>query len=149
MGNSDLWYDPKIAVFISRTAKKEFVQKMFKWAQCISKEVCFIGPFHSQAEKCFLHRVLQNGGKAISLFGKSLPEILTREEDRAIDEGRLLMISFIEREHFNGATNRFVNDVAALHAEAILFGQIAYDSFLYPFYKRLCEKRKADVKLLS
>ncbi len=149
IGNPKLWKEPKIAVFISRSAKKEFVQKLLKWTRKVPNDICFIGPFHSQAEKCFLHRILQNGGKAISLFGKSLPETLSREEDRAIDEGRLLMVSFFRREHFNAATNRFANDVAAMHATAILFGQISYDSFLYPFYKRLCEKRPDDIKLLS
>jgi len=149
LGNPKLWNEPKIAIFISRKAKKEFVQKTLQWMQSIPSEVCFIGPFHSQAEKCFLHHVLQNGGRAVSLFGKSLPEKLSREEDRAIDEGRLLQVSFFHREHFNSATNRFVNDVAASHAKAILFGQISYDSFLYPFYKKLCKKRKSDVKLIS
>ena len=149
LGNRKLWEEPKIAIFISRKAKKEFVQKVIEWMKSVPNDVCFIGPFQSQAEKCFLHHVLQNGGKAVSLFGKSLSETLSREEDRAIDEGRLLLVSFFHREHFNAATNRLVNDVAASHAKAILFGQISYDSFLYPFYKRLCEKRKDDVKLIS
>ena len=149
LGNKKLWHEPKIAVFLSRKAKREFVQKVLEWVKESPSEVCFTGPFHSQAEKCFLHSVLQNGGKAIWLLGKSLPEYLSREEDRAIDEGRLLIASFFHRDHFNAATNRFVNDIAAMHSNAILFGQISYDSFLYPFYQRLLEKRKDDVKLIS
>lgn len=149
LGNTKLWKEPKIAVFLSRKSQKEFMQKVLEWAKEIPPEVCFAGSFHSQAEKCFLHHVLQNGGKAVWLLGKSLPEYLSREEDRALDEGRLLIASFFHREHFNAATNRFANDIAAMHSKAILFGQISYDSFLYPFYQRLLEKRKDDVKLIS
>ena len=30
LGNKKLWYEPKIAVFLSRKAKREFVQKVLE-----------------------------------------------------------------------------------------------------------------------
>lgn len=145
-GNRDLWKEPKIAFFASNDANENVLEKIRCWSRNQAKNgVCFIGAFHSEAESALFHATLRNGGKAIQILGKDIPETFSRDEQKAFDENRLLVISCFHREKYTRATSLFANHVAAMHAEAVVFAHISEKSRLFPFYKRLLENRKADV----
>ena len=145
LGNQELWKQPKIAFFASRKANFKFTKKAILWVQEIPKDVCFIGSFHSPAEQAVFRHILRAGKSAIWILGKSIPEFLSRDESNALDENRLLIFSLVKRERFKKATAHCANDFAVAHSQAIVFGQIADNSFLYPFYKRLKASRPQDV----
>ncbi|WP_308603823.1 hypothetical protein [uncultured Fibrobacter sp.] len=145
LGNQELWHQPKIAFFASRKANFEFIKKAILWVQEIPRDVCLIGSFHSHAEQAVLRHILRAGKSAIWILGKSIPEFFSREESRALDENRLLILSLVKREHFKKATAHCANDYAEMHSQAIVFGQIASNSFLFPVYKRLESSRPQDV----
>lgn len=149
LGNPALWNEPKIAFFASRKAKAEFVRKVLAWSDSVSPDISFTGSFHSQAERCVLNHVLKKGKKVVWILGRSLPDPLSREESRAIAEGRLFIVSCFERDHYNFATARYANDMATRNSDAIVFGQISERSFLIPLYRRLHASRKSDVTVIA
>lgn len=148
LGNPALWNEPKIAFFASRRARSEFVKKVLAWSDSVSPGIGFTGSFHSQAERCMLNHVLRNGKSVVWILGKSLPKSFSLEESRALDEGRLFIVSCFERDHYNMATARFANDMATRNSDAIVFGQISERSFLIPLYHRLQAQRESDVTVI-
>lgn len=146
LGNAELWQEPKIAFFASRKSSDVEKEKIRCWGRNQAKRgVCIVSAFHSDAEKALLSAILRNGGKAIWVLGKSIPETFSREESLAVDENRLFLISCIHRNRHSLATSRYANHLAAMIADAIVFAHISEKSMLYPFYRELCKKRKNDV----
>lgn len=146
LGNRELWKEPKIAFFASNDASENVREKIRCWSRNQAKNgVCFIGAFHSEAEDALFHAALKNGGKAIRILGKELPESFSKDEQKAFDEGRLLVVSCFHRENFTWATSRYANHIAAMHAKAIVFAHISDRSRLFPFYEKLLENRKNDI----
>ncbi len=145
-GNAELWSESKIAFFASRDSSEIVKEKIRCWSRNQAKNgMCFIGAFHSEAESALFHSALRNGGKAIWILGKSIPEELSCEEARALAENRLLIVSCFRRERYTAATSRFANHIAAMHSDAIVFAHISDRSRLFPFYRRICETRKNAV----
>lgn len=146
IGNAKLWDESKIAFFASRDSSEIVKEKIRCWSRNQARNsVCFIGAFHSEAESALFHTALKNGGKAIWILGKSVPGELSREEAKALDENRLLIVSCFRREHYTVSTSRFANHIAAMHSDAIVFAHISEKSRLFSFYRRMCEKRKGSV----
>lgn len=146
VGNKALWAEPKIAFFASRNAGEKEMEKIRCWGRNQAKNgMCLVGAFHSDAEKALLSAALRHGGKAVWILGKSIPEVLSREESRALDENRLLIISCFHREHCKVSTSRYANHLSAMNANALVFAHISPQSTLYPFYRRQAEKRPQDV----
>ncbi len=146
IGNAELWNESKIAFFASRDSGEATKEKIRCWGRNLARDgICFIGAFHSEAESALFHAALRNDGKAIWILGKSIPEKLSREEERALAENRLFIVSCLRREHYTAKTSRYANHVAAMHADAIVFAHISESSRLFSFYRRMNEKRKDAV----
>ncbi len=145
-GNAKLWHETKIAFFASRDSSEIVKEKIRCWGRNQARNgICLVGAFHSEAESALFHAALRNGGKAIWILGKSIPGELSREEAKALAEDRLLIVSCFRREHCTAATSRYANHVAAMHSDAIVFAHISDRSRLFPFYRRISEKRKGSV----
>lgn len=146
VGNATLWRETKIAFFASRESSESTREKIRCWSRNQAKNgVCFIGAFHSEAESALFHAALRNGGKAIWILGKSIPEELSRDERKALAENRLLIVSCFRREHHKASTSHYANHVAAMHSDAIIFAHISEKSRLFPFYRRMNDVRKGSV----
>lgn len=146
IGNVELWNESKIAFFASRNSSEIVKEKIRCWSRNQAKNgICFIGAFHSEAESALFHTALRNGGKAVWILGKAIPGELSREEAKALDENRLLIVSCFRRKHYTVVTSRFANHIAAIHSDAIVFANISDKSLLLPFYRRMCETRKIPV----
>lgn len=146
MGNVKLWDESKIAFFASRDSSEIVKEKIRCWSRNQAKNgVCFIGAFHSEAENALFHTALRNGGKAIWILGKSIPDELSREEAKALAENRLLIVSCFRREHYTVTTSRFANHIATMHSDAIVFAHISDKSRLFPLYRRMRKTRKDSV----
>ncbi|MCI5599826.1 MAG: hypothetical protein SOZ02_08040 [Hallerella porci] len=146
LGNLNLWNVSKMAFFASRNSSEMEKEKIRCWGRNQAKNgVCFIGTFHSDAEKALLHTALKNGGSAVWILGKSIPVELSHVEGKALDEDRLLILSCHQRLHYSTATSRFANHISALHADTVVFASISRESLLYPFYRLLHGRRTSEI----
>ena len=135
LGNLNLWNVSKMAFFASRNSSEMEKEKIRCWGRNQAKNgVCFIGTFHSDAEKALLHTAL-----------KSIPVELSHVEGKALDEDRLLILSCHQRLHYSTATSRFANHISALHADTVVFASISRESLLYPFYRLLHGRRTSEI----
>lgn len=141
VGNKELWEEAKIAFFAPDDAEEVVKEKIRCWSGNQAKKgMCFIGAFHSEAESALFHAALRNGGKAVWILGKSMPEEFSRDEQKALAENRLLVVPCFHRERYTRATSRFANHAAAMNAEAVIFAHISDKSRLYPFFRVLSKK---------
>ena len=97
IGNSDLMKEHKTAFLCSSNASTDVRRTSIKWAekQCVDKN-CIISGFQSEAEKDVLDVILAEKGLGIIVLPHSIYEKCPSKLQNAVNEGRLLIISFFE-----------------------------------------------------
>ena len=94
IGNTALLKLPKTAFLCSRKIPASVVLASYDWAiEQREKGVCVISGFHSQIEKDVLHYLLKGNQPIILALARGLKEKIEPEFEKALEQGRLLIIS--------------------------------------------------------
>ena len=97
LGNMDLMRERKTAFLCSSGAPFAARDASLRWAECQCKSKhCIISGFQSETERTVFEILLSNGGHAIMLLPHSLFDKCPLQYQNAVNEGRLLILSFSE-----------------------------------------------------
>ena len=99
IGNSELLNLPKTAFLCSRKVPASVVLKFYDWA-IVQREQgnCVMSGFQSQLEKDVLYYLLKGKQPIILVLARGLKQRLEKELEKALEQGRLLIISPFEKE---------------------------------------------------
>lgn len=95
LGNEDLLDRYLVAFFASRNTTEEIVKRVLWWAEeiCQTDKVVISG-FHSPLEKEVLRVLLEHKHPVIIALGRALYKKVPSHLQSALDEGRLLFVSY-------------------------------------------------------
>lgn len=97
-GNKELLKLSKTAFLCSRKISSSAVLKSYDWAiEQRQKGICVISGFHSQIEKDVLHYLLKGDQPIILVLARGLKEKLDPQFEKALEQGRLLILSPFNR----------------------------------------------------
>ena len=122
LGNPELLDQNLVAFFASRKTTEDIVKRAHKWAEeiCQTDKVVISG-FHSPLEKEVLQILLEHKHPVIIALGRALYKKVPPHLQSALDEGRLLFVSYrgYSRHSWNSAQQR--NWAAADIADELYF----------------------------
>lgn len=131
LGNTSLLDRYLVAFFASRSSTAEVAERALRWAGdiCQTDKVVISG-FHSPLEKEVLRVLLEHKHPVIVALGRALYKKVPLYLQSALDEGRLLFVSFrgYSRHSWNSALQR--NWGAADLADEVYFTQFDNTSSL-------------------
>ena len=155
LGNADLLTLPKTAFLSSRKISPEAVLRCCAWAAAQRDAGrCVISGFHSALERDVLRLLLKGVQPVVLVLARRLysPQTLEREHadlKRALDEGRLLLVSTSSAGRANASStiqrNRFIVD----QADEIVVGSLSPAGSLAPLIARADESGKRITRLDS
>lgn len=97
---------------------------------------CFVGTFHSKAERRILEVALANGAFAVWIRGCSLPDYYSGELWKAMVNDYLLVISCFHMKHHTRDTARYCTHLAAMCCRRHAYFLKDDDSLLGPCYRK-------------
>lgn len=116
-GTKEILKNHKSAFFCSRKCPAEIILKSFDWAiEQREKGNCVIIGAHSPIEKDVFHFLMKGRQPIILVLGRSIPIKLDPKILKAIEEHRLLIVSFTDKsskrisKDFAEKRNRFIMD---------------------------------------
>ena len=153
LGNADLLTLPKTAFLSSRKISPEAVLRCCTWATAQRDAGrCVISGFHSALERDVLRLLLKGVQPGVLVLARRLysPQTLEREHadlKRALDEGRLLLVSTSSAGRANASStiqrNRFIVD----QADETVVGSLSPAGSLAPLIARADESGKRITRL--
>ena len=145
IGNINLMKEQKIAFLCSSNAPNDARSKSNKWAleQC-EKKCCIISGFQSETEKKVLDILLSNKGQAIMVLPCSIYEKCPVKYETAVNDGRLLIISFFESGQYkiNRASAEKRNRQVLMLADAIVIGYAQKGGMVSSLVKDTTKQKK-------
>ncbi len=155
LGNTGLLNLPKTAFLSSRKVSPEAVLRCCAWAAAQRDAGrCVISGFHSALERDVLRLLLKGVQPVVLVLARRLysPQTLEREHadlKRALDDGRLLLVSTSSAGRANASStiqrNRFIVD----QADEIVVGSLSPAGSLAPLIARADESGKRITRLDS
>lgn len=132
LGDTRLIDSKTIGFLCSRTTSSMAILSCLDWAVEIAKDesACVVSTFHSPLEKEALRFLLQGKCKIIMVLGRRLYRTIPQEIQKAIDEGRLQIISLTNQGMITKASALLCNKYIAENSDEIVFGFISEGSHL-------------------
>ena len=147
LGNIEILRNEKIAFFASREVKAKSVIASYDWAMQMSREgKTVISGFQSKLEQDVLHFLLKGTQPIIKVMARRLPrQKLCEEELKAVDDGRLLIVSLNEQPRCTKESASVRNEYIAESASSIIFASLTAESSLFALYE---EMKRSDKNII-
>ena len=124
LGDCDIWGRDRTAFFCSRRLPAAAIMKCYNWAgRAAADGICVMSGFHSTIERDVWDMLLDGQSPLIKVCARSLPRRPSPAVRRALDAGRLLLISpFPHRHRTTADLTRRRNHFIITHAHRIVCG---------------------------
>ena len=122
LGNEELLDRHLVAFFASRESSEEVAERAVQWAEQICQtDSVIISGFHSPLEKRVLDILLEHKHPVIIALGRALYKKTPAHLQSALDEGRLLFVSFRGYSRHSWKSAEIRNWTAAGMADEVYF----------------------------
>lgn len=137
LGNKDLLNNKTIAFLCSSSIGSGAILRCYDWATEMGNQgKTIISVFQSKIERDVLSFLLKGKQPIIIVIARKMYKILPKEFLKSLEEKRILIISTSPHSaRVSRTTAMKRNEFISENSDSIVFGYIAENSSLYPFYQ--------------
>lgn len=137
LGNKDLLNNKTIAFLCSSSIGSGAILRCYDWAtEMANQGKTIISGFQSKIERDVLSFLLKGKQPIIIVIARKMYKILPKEYLKPLEENKILIISTSPHSaRVSRTTAMKRNEFISEYSDSIVFGYIAENSSLYPFYQ--------------